>query len=159
MNLLSQFVVFRLGEQRYAISLAAVERIVPAVEITPLPKAPAIVLGVINVAGRIVPVLNLRRRFRLPEREVSPGDQFLIAQTSRQMVVVVVVVDEARGVIEVPDSEIFGSAQIMPGLEQIQGLIKLPDGLVLIHDLEKFLSLEETQDLVEAMNEEIPHGA
>jgi purine-binding chemotaxis protein CheW len=60
---LNQLVVFAFDEQRYALHLSAVERIVRMVEITPLPKAPEIVLGVVNVQGRIVPIVNIRKRF------------------------------------------------------------------------------------------------
>ena len=145
----TQLVVFRLDEQRYALPLASVERIVRAVEVTVLPDAPAIVLGAIDVTGRILPVLNLRRRFGLPERETLPSDQFLIAHPTRRAVVLVV--DEAQGLIEYP------VAGIVPGLEQIQGVVKLDDGLVLIHDLEKFLSLDEARALDAAMNQEAAH--
>ncbi|HZL45845.1 MAG TPA: chemotaxis protein CheW [Opitutaceae bacterium] len=145
-------VVFRLDEQRYALPLAAVERIVGAVEVTPLPGAPAIVLGAIDVEGRVLPVLNLRRRFLLPEREVSPVDQFLIAWTPWRMVALVI--DEAHGVIEREQSAVISSDRVVPGLEQFQGVIKLDDGLVLIHDLEKFLSLDEARALDEAMGQD-----
>ena len=56
-----QFVVFRLDKQRYALSLAAVERVVRAAEVTLLPNAPPIVLGAIDVGGRVLPVFNVRR--------------------------------------------------------------------------------------------------
>jgi purine-binding chemotaxis protein CheW len=157
MRELNQFVVFCLDAQRYALSLAVVERSVRAVEVTGLPNAPAIVLGVINVEGRVLPVLNLRRRFGLPEREISLSDQFLIARTTRRTVVLVV--DETQGVIEYPKDEIIGPAQIVPGLGQIQGAVKLPDGLVLIHDLELFLSLEEVNALDAAMAQEVAHAS
>jgi purine-binding chemotaxis protein CheW len=150
--LLDQLVVFCLDEQRYALSLGVVERIVRAVEVTRLPKAPPIVLGVIDVEGRVLPVLDVRRRFCLPEREVGPADQFLIAWTARRPVALVV--DEAQGVIERPHAEIIGSAQIVPGLEHIQGVVKLDNGLVLIHDLEAFLSLDEARTLDDAMSQE-----
>jgi purine-binding chemotaxis protein CheW len=147
----SQLVILRLDEQRYALPLALVERIVRAVEVTPLPKSPDIVVGAIVVAGSVLPVLDIRRRFGLPEREISPADQFLIAHTDHRTVVLVV--DEVQGVIERPLTEIVGSAQIVPGLEQIHGVIELDDGLVLIHDLEKFLSLDEERSLDKAMRE------
>jgi purine-binding chemotaxis protein CheW len=157
MTKLTQLVVFGLDAQRYALPLASVERIVRAVEATLLPNAPAIVLGAINVAGRVLPLLNLRRRFGLPEREISPGDQFLIANTTRRTVALVV--DEAQGVIEYPVTEIIRPAQIVPGLDQLQGVVRLDDGLVLIQDLEKCLSLDEACALDEAMNQEVYHGA
>ena len=108
-----------------------------------------IVLGAIDVEGRVLPVLNLRRRLRLPEREIGPADQFLIAWTARRAVALVI--DEAQGVIEREQSAVVGSDRIVPGLEQFQGVVKLDDGLVLIHDLEKFLSLDEARTLDEAM--------
>ena len=156
MTKLTQLVVFGLDAQRYALPLASVERIVRAVETTLLPNAPAIVLGAINVAGRVLPVLNLRRRFGLPEREISPVDQFIIASTTRRTVVLVV--DEAQGVIEYPVTEIIRPTQIVPGLDQLQGVVRLDDGLVLIQNLEKCLSLDEARALDEAMNQEVAHG-
>ena len=59
-----EFVAFVLNDQRYALRLAVVERVVQVVEFTPLPKAPEIVLGIINFEGRVVPVVDVRKRFR-----------------------------------------------------------------------------------------------
>jgi purine-binding chemotaxis protein CheW len=67
----------------------------------------------------------------------------------------VLVIDESLGVIEHPSTEIVAPGWIVPGLEQIQGVIKLGDGLALIHDLEKFLSLDEARSLDEAMRQEV----
>lgn len=155
-ELFGQLVVFRVDEQRYALRLAAVECIIRAVEVTALPNAPDIVVGAIDVAGSVLPVLDIRRRFRLPAKEISPSDQFLIAHTARRTVVLVV--DEAQGVIERSPTEIVGSGQIVPGLEQFQGVVKLDDGLALIHDLEKFLSVDEARTLDAALNQEVFHG-
>ncbi|MBI2296136.1 MAG: purine-binding chemotaxis protein CheW [Betaproteobacteria bacterium] len=148
-----QLVVFRLDEQRYALPLAVVERVVRAAELTRLPNAPSIVLGAVDVEGHVLPVLDVRRRFGLRQRDLSPADHFLIACTARRSVVLVV--DEAQGLIERSQDEIIGSAQIVPGLEQIQGVVRLDDGLVLIHDLEKFLSLDEARALDEAVDQEV----
>ena len=152
-----QLVVFRLDEQRYGLPLVVVERVVRAAELIPLPMAPAIVLGAIDVDGQILPVLNVRRRFRLPEREVSPAHQFLIARAGRRTVVLVI--DEALGVIEARHPDIVDAAEISPGLAQMRGAVKLSDGLVLVHDLEKFLSLDEEHALDRAMDEEPANGA
>lgn len=145
-----EFVVFRLEDQRYALRLGAVERFVRAVEVTPLPGAPAIVLGAIDVAGSVLPVLSLRRRFGLPERELGVTDQFLIARTASRTVALVV--DEALGVIDVPGATVIGAGGIVPGLEHVQGVVALDDGLVLIHDLERCLSLHEERALAEALH-------
>lgn len=155
MNDPMQFVVFRLDVQRYALALASVDRIVRAVALTPLPKAPDIVLGVIDVGGGVLPVLNLRRRFGLPERDIRLTDQFLIARTSRRPVVLVV--DEVQEVTVRMDSRIVDPAQIVPGLRHVHGVVRLGDGLVLIHDLDTFLSLDEMHALDEAMEREVVH--
>ena len=151
MSDLAQLVVFRLDERRYALPLAAVERVVRAVDVTPLPKASPIVLGAIDVHGRVLPVLNVRKRFLMPEREIGPADWFLLAHTARHTVVLVV--DESEGVIERPQAEIVLSTRIVPGLDHFPGVLRLDDGLVLIHDLERFLSLDEARALDEAMDE------
>jgi purine-binding chemotaxis protein CheW len=140
-----RLVVFALDEQRYALHLAAVERILPLVEVTPLPKAPEIVLGVVNVHGAVVPVVNMRRRFRLPEIDGNPAHRLILAQTARRRVALVV--DSSEGVIETNRNGVTGSEEILPRLEYVEGVVKLPDGLILIHDLDRFLSLDEEREL------------
>jgi purine-binding chemotaxis protein CheW len=151
-----QLLVFLLEGQKYALPLGAVNRIVRAAEVTPLPQAPDIVLGVLDVEGTVLPVLNVRRRFRLPERPVRPTDQFLLAQAGARAVVLIV--DAAEGLIEGPVEEIVEPSAVAPGLEHVRGVVRTSDGLVLIHDLERFLSLEEAGVLDSAMNPEVLHG-
>ncbi len=98
MNDSNQFVVFTLDGQAYALHLSVVERIVRVVEVTPLPKAPEIVLGVVNVGGKIIPVIDIRKRFRLHGREIDLSDQLVIANTLHRRVALVV--DSVIGVIE-----------------------------------------------------------
>ncbi|HEV8430053.1 MAG TPA: chemotaxis protein CheW [Pyrinomonadaceae bacterium] len=148
-----QLTVFRLDEQRYAVPLTSVERVVRAAELTLLPNAPGIVLGIIDVSGSVLPVINLRRRFDLPEREIRADDHFLIARLERRTVVLPI--DEAEGVIDVAAAEIVNAGQIAKGIRQFSGVAKLADGLVLIHDLESFLSLDEERILDEAMHGEL----
>lgn len=149
MNSRRQLLVVRLAEQSIALHLAAVERAVRIVEVTPLPKAPGIVSGVVNVQGRIIPVINIRKRFRLPEREVALSDQLIVAHTSARAVALVV--DAVDGVVEYPEEEIIACDAIVPGMEYVAGVVKLKDGVTLIHDLDTFLSLEEARSLDEAM--------
>jgi purine-binding chemotaxis protein CheW len=142
-------VVFGLDEQRYALHLAAVERVVLVAETTPLPGAPEIVLGVINVQGRIIPVVDIRRRFRLPEREIRLSDHLIIASTSWRAVALVV--DAVAGVIERPAGDLIAADRILPNLDYLKGVAKLDDGLILIHDLDAFLSPVEERKLEQAL--------
>jgi purine-binding chemotaxis protein CheW len=156
MNGLGPLVVFRLAEQRYALPLPMVERIVRAAEVTPLPQAPAVVYGAIDIAGHIIPVLDVRRRLGLATRAITPSDQFLIARLAQRKVVLVI--DEAQGVVQRPPGDTLAAAAIVPGLEHIEGVVRLDDGLVLIQNLEKFLSLDEAQALDRALSEAAPHA-
>lgn len=147
-----QLAVFRVGEWRLALPLASVQRVVRAVEVTALPNAPAIVLGLIDVAGTVLPVLNLRQRLGLATQPVTPDDQFLIARTKARTVVLVI--DEAMGVRSGNTVELAGTPNVLRGSEHIQGVVRLEDGLVLIQDLEKFLSSGEALALDQAMRKE-----
>ena len=145
----SSLVVFTLEDQHYALRLAAVERVIRIVEITPLPQAPEIVIGVVNVQGEIIPVVNVRQRIGLPQREISLSDQLIIAHTSQRKVGLIA--DAVMDVIEYSEQDIAAAESILPGLEYVDGILKLPDGLLLIYDLDRFLSLEEETSLEQAL--------
>ncbi len=145
----NQLVVFTLGDRRYGLPLSAVERIVHVVDVTPLPKAPDIVLGVVNLQGRVIPVINVRRRFHLPEREIALTDQMVIAHAARRLVALVV--DSVTGVLEYSEQGAVAAQEVLPELQYVEGVVKLEDGLILIHDLDTFLSLEEEADLERAL--------
>lgn len=138
--------VFTLDDRRYALPLPAAERVVCMVAITPLPKAPDIVLGVVNIQGRVIPVINMRRRFNLPEREIALTDQLVIAHTAQRPVALVA--DAVLDIIAYPAQSMIAAEDVLPNIEYVEGVVKLADGLILIHDLDKFLSLEE-EDLLD----------
>jgi len=144
-----QLVVFMLDAMRYALRLSCVERIVRIVEIAALPQAPEIVLGIINVHGEIMPVLDVRKRFCLPERELELDSHLVIARTTRRRVALAV--DAALGVVEGTAQNTTAGDKILPHLNYVQGVVRLEDGLALIHDLDTFLSLEEENTLEQAM--------
>jgi purine-binding chemotaxis protein CheW len=146
---LFQLVVFTLHEQLYALRLAAVDRIARVAEITALPSAPDIVQGVINIQGSIVPVINLRRRFGMPDREVELTDHLIFARTSRRAVALLVA--SIVGVVDCSASQVTASEGIVADSEYVAGVLKLDDGLVLIHDLDTFLSPIEERRLVQAL--------
>lgn len=145
MKITNQYVVFVLEGQRYALPLATVDTVVHMVHITPLSKAPDIVLGIVNVRGQVIPVVNLRRRFRLPEREVALTDQLIVAHTARRPVALVA--DTVMDVVECSEQSLVAAQNILPATDYLQGVVKLKDGMILVHDLDTFLSLEEDRSL------------
>ena len=143
-------VVFSLDDQRYALALARVRRAIRVVAITPLPEAPPIVLGIVDLGGVVIPVIDLRQRFRHPPRELRLSDHLLVATAGARTVALLV--DETHGVIEVSSAERAPAGAILPGLELVDGAVKLEDGLVLIHDLERLLSLDEEAAIDRALS-------
>jgi purine-binding chemotaxis protein CheW len=152
-----QIVVFTLDEPRYALFLSAVERVIRAVEITRLPKVPEIVLGVINLQGQIIPVVDVRQCFHLPAREMSLDDRFIIARTSSRRVALVV--NSVAGIRQLADREMVTAEQVLPCAAYIRGVAKLEDNLVLICDLDQFLSFDEEQMLNAALARRLPKSS
>jgi purine-binding chemotaxis protein CheW len=145
-----RIVLFSLEEPRYALYLSTVERIIRAVEITPLPKAPEIILGVINYHGEIIPVIDIRKLFRLPFRDINIDDRFIIARSSNRFVVIVV--DSVDGVYDLEQFQITDAEETFPYTDYLSGIANIETNIVLINDLEKFLSLNEQHLLDEALS-------
>jgi purine-binding chemotaxis protein CheW len=155
-----QFVVFSLDGSLYGLRLRSVEKVIPAAMITPLPDAPTIVLGVVRIGVRVVPVIGLRRRFHLTERDLLLTDKFIIAQTPRrggaEKLTVALVVDSVEGVREIPADAITPAPRVVAGLGYLEGIATTQDGMVLIQDLETLLSLDEEDALGAALRGATP---
>jgi purine-binding chemotaxis protein CheW len=149
MNITNQLVLFSIDDGRYALSLPVVERVIPAVAITRLPDAPLIVLGLIKVKENIITVVNIRNRFRLQEREMDLSDHIIIAHTSKRRVAFFV--DGVQGIIELGNRRVVTADEIVPSLKYVEGIVQMDDGLIIIHDLDQFLSLDEEQTLDNAL--------
>ena len=150
--------VFTLDEQRIAIPLQGVAKLIRSAVITPLSQAPANVLGLISVQGESVPVLNLRQLLRLPEREIGPDSQFIIMITGRRRLALVA--DEVKGVMDCPEQDLTVGESILPGLEFVKGAVRTRDGMILINDPDLFLSLFDERLWDEAITspEKIPES-
>jgi len=149
MSLPDRIVPFSVEGLSLALALEKVERVIPAVAVTPLPGAPPAVSGVIDLGGRVVPVFDLRRRFGLPEKELLPENRMIIAASSKRTVAMVV--DDAGGVIETGPGMAAPSAEVLPALAHVAGVVKTPGGMMVIQDIDSFLSLEEEKELAGAL--------
>jgi purine-binding chemotaxis protein CheW len=143
-----QLLIFTIEDQRYALRLAAVDRVVRAAAVTPLPKAPEVVLGVLDLQGQVIPVINLRLRFSLPQREILSTDQYLIARANTRTVALAV--DSVVSVMEECEP-IVAPDDILNGTDFLEGVTRSADGLVLIHDLARLLFPEEELLLEQAL--------
>jgi purine-binding chemotaxis protein CheW len=153
----SLYLIFQVAGTSFGLRFAAVQRVLPMVEVTPLPQAPRIVDGVVNVAGRIVPVLSLRRRLGLPAREARLSDVLILAHTRQRLVALHG--DGIGGLVQREPMQLTPAADIHPGLQHIEGVVKLDDGVALIHDLDRFLSLDEQVQLDRSLDAAREPGA
>ena len=142
-------VVFEIAGRRYGVPAGDVQEVLRAVLPTPLPRAPEAVEGVINLRGRVVPVFDLRRRFRLPLREVEPGDNLIVARADGRTVVLRV--DRVTGLVRLQAADVEEARGVVPGVEYVSWLARTADDLVLVHDLGTFLSRAEAAALDAAL--------
>ena len=153
------FLVFTLETRRFAVRARYVREVVRAVAISALPAAPPVMEGVVNYRGRVVPVLDIRARFGLPPVPLHPKQHFIVAEAGPRLVVLRV--DHAAELLEVPDAVVETAGDAAPGARLTEGFVRLPDGLVVIHDLERFLSLDEGEQVdaaVAGLKDDVTQG-
>jgi purine-binding chemotaxis protein CheW len=148
-----QIVVFTLDEQLYALPLIAVIKVIHAIEIRHLPKAPEIITGIINVRGRIIPVVDIRKRFGMIIHEIDLNDRLIIADTGKREVAILV--DSVTGIIDLEPEQLKLAKNSEPFAEHISGVAKTEEGMILIYDLDGFLNLDEEKNLDLAMKTKI----
>ncbi len=149
-NPMRWLVVFGIAGQRYALDLPVVERVLRMVQVSPLPKAPPIVLGVINFHGQIIPAIDLVRRLGHSPDHYGLSSFLMVAKTSRRRLAFPV--GQVHGVQEVPIESITLPEAGLLGTGLVAGVLALPDGVLFIHDLDTVLSLNEEQGLTQALD-------
>lgn len=142
-------VVFTLAGMPCALKLAVVERVIRAVEIRPLPRAPRAVMGIINMQGSVMPVIDLQQHLGHPARQVSIDDYYIIGHTGSRRVALAV--DEVRGVMHAPADRL--TRELPPELSEYQEALKLQGELVLIYDLARLLDEANDRALSVALEE------
>jgi purine-binding chemotaxis protein CheW len=147
MNTSGHFLVVRLDEQRFALPVAAVERVLRAAAVTPLPHASQQLLGVLSVHGRLLPVVDLRRRCGLPPRAIDVDDQFVLVHTAERTLILPV---DSTEVIQCAAEALVSADRIAPGLSYLHGVAKDKQGLIPLYDLEVLLGEEEDAMLAAA---------
>ena len=109
---MDQIVTFSLDQRLYALPLNSVVRVIHALYISSLPKAPAIICGIINVKGQIIPVVDIRKRFGFKSREIDRDDQLIIANTGKRTIALIV--DEVNEILEVEEKQQVSTTDGMP---------------------------------------------
>jgi len=130
--------LIELDGERYALHLSAVSRVVRMVELSPLPTAPPSLLGLVNVQGEVLPVVNLRSLFRHPLRPPAVEDVLVIAGAGERKLALAA--DAVKGVLSGAGDSLVADPELMRPTGLWEGVVRLPDGLVPVCDLEKILA-------------------
>ncbi|WP_394200771.1 chemotaxis protein CheW [Shewanella waksmanii] len=142
-----QWVTFRLDNETYGINVMQVQEVLRYTEIAPVPGAPHYVLGIINLRGNVVTVIDTRSRFGLMSSEVDDSTRIVIIEAEKQ--VIGILVDSVAEVVYLRGSEIDNAPNV--GTEEsakfIQGVSNRDDELLILVDLDKLLSDEEWMEL------------
>jgi len=143
----NQFVVFMLGDEKYGVDILNVSTISEYLEVTKVPDAPVYVEGIINLRGDIIPVINLKKRFNIAEKEISDETRIIIY--SIEGVAIGFLVDEASQVMRINDEDVEPTPAILRGSdrEYISGVGKQDGKIIIILDFAKILSESERAEI------------
>lgn len=147
---LLQLVSFKLGNEEFAVDILKIQEINRMVEITKVPKSPVFVEGVINLRGKVIPIIDLRKRFGMDASEYTKNTRIVVVDIDKK--VVGLIVDGVSEVLRLPASTVEPPPPIVAGIdaEYINGVGKLEDRLLILLELEKVLSQEEKAALGQA---------
>ncbi len=138
-----QMVVFSIGKELYGVGIDAVHEIVRVPDITEVPDAPVFLEGVINLRGKIVPVVDLRKRMKLDGKEKTKSSRVLITENDSRLVGLLV--DAVSEVLKIPPESVEAPPEMISsiGVQYITGVAKVEGRLIILLDLKKVLSVED----------------
>ncbi|MFO8156169.1 MAG: chemotaxis protein CheW [Pseudomonadota bacterium] len=144
---MTQWVTFHLEEEKYGVPVEQVKEVLRYTEITPVPGAPDYVLGIINLRGNVVTILDTRKRFALPDREPDEETRFVILEVADQTVGILV--DSVSEVMRLRQNEIEHAPNVGndESSKYIQGVASRESNLLILVDLDKLLSDSEWQEV------------
>jgi len=145
-----QVVGFRIGEETFGVRIASVREIVRVPEITSVPNAQETIEGVINLRGKIIPVIDLRKRFGQAEIQSDKKNRILVVELENKLIGLIV--NSASEVLKIPPSEIESPGSVFADGESsyVTGVGKLKGRLIILLDISKLLHRPEFKKLEEA---------
>ncbi|HMC67081.1 MAG TPA: chemotaxis protein CheW [Gemmataceae bacterium] len=133
-----EVLVFELAGRRFGIHASEVREIIRAVTIVPLPKAPPLIEGIINLRGRVILVVDIRQRFGLPAKPLDASDHLIVGWTGEHLVAIRI--DRAVELARADGNAIEDAAGVLSEADSAREVAVLPDGIVPIGDLRSLLS-------------------
>lgn len=147
-----QLVTFRLGTEEYSLDILSVQEIIRHMHLTKVPRTPDFVEGVINLRGRVIPVLDLRKRFGLPSDEKTNETRIIVVEVEGKTVGLKV--DAVSEVLRLPAAAVEPPPSLIAGVESeyIKGVGKLDGRLIILLDVGKILTRSEKDALGNVIN-------
>jgi purine-binding chemotaxis protein CheW len=147
-----QLACFRIGSELYALDIMRIKEIIRPQKLTPIPKAPSFIEGVINLRGVVIPVADLRKRFDQPISEANRKNRIVVCSLSGR--IIGLMVDEVTEVKRFGRQEIAPAPQFIDGPEAnyFLGVARRDEDLIMLIDLEKVLSSDEKIELQKLAN-------
>lgn len=144
-----KIIVFALGHEEYGVEVEKVKTIERMQKLTRVPKTPAFIKGVINLRGVVIPIIDLRSRFGLPEMEYTDNTRIIIVATGN--IEVGLIVDSANDVTDIDTDHVEDPPEIVGGIraKYLDGIAKIGDRLLVLLNLEQVLNQQELQQLEE----------
>jgi purine-binding chemotaxis protein CheW len=138
-NELLQLVSFKISDEEFGVDILKVQEIIRMLEITQVPNAPMYVDGVINLRGKVIPIVDLRSRFGMERRERDRNSRIVVVELSGK--IIGFVVDSVNEVLRIPKNVTEPPPPIVTGVdsEYITAVGKLDDRLLILLDLDKVL--------------------
>ncbi|HXN23296.1 MAG TPA: chemotaxis protein CheW [Candidatus Dormibacteraeota bacterium] len=151
-----QVVGFRIGDETFGVRISTVREIVRVPEITVVPNAPDYIEGVINLRGKIIPVMDLRKRFGAKDLEPNKKNRVLVVEVENK--VIGLIVNSASEVLKIPPSEVVApSSMFQEGeMSYVTGVGKLNGRLVILLDTAKIMQGGELRRLEQMTAEQVP---
>ncbi len=145
-----QLVSFRLAQEEYGIEITKVQEIILMGEITRVPQTPKFIKGLINLRSTVIPIVDLRTRFSLPDQDASDETRIMVVNVMGKTIGIIV--DAVSEVLRVSPNQISPPPPTVAGLgkEYLTGLVKLQNRLLIMLDIDRILG-EEGDTAVEAM--------
>lgn len=146
-----KYLTFNIGEEEYGIEIRYVTEIIGIQKITDLPDTPNFVKGVINLRGKVIPVIDVRLRFLLEERDYD--ERTCIVVVNINDIAVGLIVDAVSEVLDIPDTDVEDPPKVNKGSgsRYIQGLGKVGDAVKILLNIQKLLFDEEFEQLMESL--------
>ncbi len=142
-----QYVTFVIAGESYGVPVLKVQEIIGMTEIVPVPNSEEFLKGVINLRGSVVPVVDMRKRFRLEARDYDMFTVIIIVEVKELMVGMIV--DSVSDVIDMPPSDIQGSLRLASKVDRefIAGIGQVNEKLTIVLDIDRIFSAKEIQTL------------